>query len=99
MYIYHNKRVFVTESHLFMFSRFLKQAGVEQESEAKERLYRNQILSDNLKGEMLLFQQKEDNAPDSECGYVMREQPCVSVIDLTKMVLEMLDKYDRYVCK
>ena len=73
--------------------RFLKQLGVEFESERKERETRKEALGDHLRGKLAPFIAKDDSAPSSVGGFVNITAPFVYIESLPNFLHEILDKY------
>lgn len=68
--------------------------GVSLPSERAMRHQQNTLLSDNIVGKLVPLLFKSSSA-DGSNGLQTREVPCVTVKDVSAMVLDYLDRHDR----
>ena len=59
--------------------RFFRAIGVEFESEKAERTEQQSVLGDNLVGEIIKMDDKDEKSPESVGGFVKRDIPLVRV--------------------
>ena len=73
--------------------RYFRSVGVEFESEKSEREEQRSVLGDHLVGELIKMEEKNENAPESTSGIVLRDTPTAFVKNLPKFVTDLLDRY------
>ena len=73
--------------------RYFRAIGVEFESEKAERTEQQTILGDNLMGKVIKMEEKDEKAPDSVDGIILRDTPVVFVQNLDTFLADRLDEY------
>ena len=77
-----------------LLHRYLGTMGVSLPSERAMRTQQSTLLKDNIIGKMVPLLFKSSNANGSH-GFETKEVPCVTVKDVSTMVLDYLDRHDR----
>ena len=81
---------------LLLTSRYLGDAGMSLPSEHTMRKHQQSLLKDRISGSMIPLLFKSANAKGLD-GMETRQVPCVTVVDLSRMITDYLDRHEMWV--